>query len=783
MGADVPGQLLIWYAFAANLIAGLAFFKLARGDGSYRSLALRSYQVLTLASGLAAAYLFYLFFTHDFTVKYVFEYSDRSLPFFYVLSAFWAGQEGTYLLWLLLSVAFGYAILKRGGVYTNYAMVIYSLVNFFFLTLLVKVSPFKLLDFAAADGAGLNPLLQDPWMVVHPPVIFVGYAASAVPFAIAIAALILNDYRDWIRRVFPWQVVTTLMLAGGNILGGYWAYKTLGWGGYWAWDPVENSSFIPWFVSLALLHSMVLEKRTGALRRTNMLLTALVFLLVVYGTFLTRSGVLADFSVHSFVDLGANVYLVGFLILFVALTLLMFLLRTNRLGRVPVNYNVYSRDFFLFAGMLLLFLFGMIVLFWTSLPLLTSWLSATPRAADKATYNGFALPFAVLLAFLLTVSPFTSPLSFVPQRFKTRLVWSVGLAVLAGVGLFLILPDAGLVFTVLLIIVVTGLSVYLMKPDLIRWLAPAVIALFAVIILSITLGLRQPMYILFIAAAVMSVFSNVIYLVRQLPHAWRLVGGQLTHFGFGLMLLGVLSSNAFSSNEHLILPKGDSREAYGLTVSYEGMERDLNQPKNKLLLTVEEDGQTVEAHPELYFSKRLDGIMRKPYIQKSLLYDTYFSPQQVQEPNPQEGLQLTKDEPKQIGEFTLTFAGFEMGQHNPGEGSLRVVANLWVQRGNSLDTIAPAVVAITKADGSTSMMDFPAQIGDAQKYPVSIERILADQAAVVLNIPGLTDAGQMEALVLDISKKPVINLVWAGTTLILLGCVIAFLRRRAELAG
>jgi cytochrome c-type biogenesis protein CcmF len=177
-----------------------------------------------------------------------------------------------------------------------------------------------------------------------------------------------------------------------------WAYEELGWGGYWAWDPVENSSFIPWFVSLGLLHGLVLDKRTGALRKTNILLAALIFILVVYGTFLTRSGVLADFSVHSFVNLGVNVFLIGFLILFVVMTVALFASRVKALGHVPLSYNIYGRDFFLFAGLLILFVFGMIVLFWTSLPLITSIFSSNPRAADIATYNSFALPFAILFA-------------------------------------------------------------------------------------------------------------------------------------------------------------------------------------------------------------------------------------------------------------------------------------------------------------------------------------------------------------------------------------------------
>ena len=777
VGSDIPGQLLIWYAFVVNLVTGFAFFRTARGNNSYRNLAHKSYHLFSCAAFLAVAYLFYLFFNHDFSVKYIFEYSDRSLPFFYLLSAFWAGQEGTYLLWLFFSALFGYVIVNKGGRYKNNAMVIYCIVNLFLLTMLVKLSPFTLLQFHAEDGAGLNPLLQDPWMVVHPPVVFIGYAASAVPFAIAVAALIMNDYHDWVTRVFPWQAVTALMLAGGNILGGYWAYKTLGWGGYWSWDPVENSSLIPWFVSLALLHSLTLEKRTGALRKTNILLTSLVFVLVVYGTFLTRSGALADFSVHSFVDLGANFYLIGFLILFVTGTLALFLLRLKSLRHAPINYSIYGREFFLFAGLTLFFLFSVTVLFWTSLPLITSLLTSTPRAADTATYNGFALPFAVMFAFLLTVSPFGGSASFILKSWKVKLAWAISISLVISLVVFFILLDAGVIFSVLFVIVATGLIMYLLRPGFAKHLVPAVIVLIVTTILCIALGLTNPLYILFIAAALTCVVSNVISLGRLFLRNWRLVGGQLAHFGFGLMLIGILGSSAFTSNQKLVIAEGESAGAYGLSVSYLGMESDITQQKNKLIMSLEKDGKTEEVRSELYYSARLDGMMKKPYIWKSYLYDLYFSPQQVEEGDGQNGLWLTKGERKRLGDYIFTFTGFLMDQHDPSQAGLRVSAQLQIEHNNAVDTVQPALLALATEDGKSSFVDFPARFGEDEEYEVSIERILADDGVVVLSIPDLVETGSSETLILDISRKPLINLVWIGTTLIMLGILIAFLRR------
>jgi cytochrome c-type biogenesis protein CcmF len=249
------------------------------------------------------------------------------------------------------------------------------------------------------------------------------------------------------------------------------------------------------------------------------------------------------------------------------------------------------------------------------------------------------------------------------------------------------------------------------------------------------------------------------------------------------MIIGILGSSAFGSSEQLVLAKGESSSVYGIRVTYQGMENDITHAKNKLILMLEDGSSTEEAHPELYYSQRLDGIMKKPYIRNSLLYDLYFSPQQVQEGTEQKGLRLVKGEGKRVGEYAFTFIGFAMGQHDSVPSDLRVSAQLQVEWDGVTDTVEPALVAATTEDGSSAMMDFPARFGEDEQYEVTIEQILADEGVVVLSIPGLIEAEGSETLILDVSKKPVINLVWIGTTLILLGSLIAFFRRRAELPG
>lgn len=782
MSWNSPGELLILCAFGMNLLIGFSFFRAARGQKSAEGIAHKSYHTFMFCVAAALAYLFYLILSHNYAISYVNEYSDSTLSFFLMLASLWAGQEGSYLLWLVFSAAFGYVILRWGGLYRDWGMVVYSVINLFFLFILVKLSPFAMSDFAPTEGMGLNPLLQDFWMVIHPPVIFVGYAAAGVPFALSIAALITNKYSDWGRRVFPWVAITALMIGCGNILGGYWAYKTLGWGGYWAWDPVENSSLIPWFSSLALLHGLLIMKRTdGGLRKSNILLGAFTFILVIYGTFLTRSGVLADFSVHSFVDLGTNVYLIGFLIAFTVIAIGSFAMRARSLGYVSIDYNFWGREFTLVAATALLFIFAMIVLFWSSLPFLTSVFTNEPRAADIKTYNDFALPLAIVYSLLMAVSPFTKQDNFKLTSWRTRLIAIAGGALAVSFGLFFFALETGLVFTLVFAITCTGLAFYLMKPDWRGRLIPSLAGLVIGFGVSFLVGVREPMFLVLFAMTSMAVVTNLGAAAGCLPNRWRSMAGHLAHFGFGIMVIGVLASSGFATNEQLILTTEEGGESYGVQLEYLGMANDILHPRNELILTLDDGDGGHEIRPELYYSERMDGLMKRPHIERYLLYDLYFAPQQIQ-PAEGGGLQMAKGETHQLGDYQLTFLAFEMGSHSGGAEELKISVQLAVEHNGSTDTLTPALIYSTDQYGEPKYISEPAYLDSAGTIPIHVERVLADQGAVILDIPGLIESGSPEVLVLDITKKPLIVLVWIGTTLLLAGCIISFVRRRSDVS-
>jgi cytochrome c-type biogenesis protein CcmF len=780
MDWQAPGGLLIWFAFATNLVAGIAFSFVARGKASVEPLARRSYHLFTVSTLLASAWLYVLFFTHNYAFKYVYEYSERSQPLFYIISAFWGGQEGTYLLWLLFNALFGYLILKKGAQYRYWGMTVFSVVNLFFLTLLVRLSPFAYLDHFEPDGAGLNPLLRDPWMVIHPPVMFIGYAVVALPFVIAIAALIKNDYTRWAKVAFPWVAVTALTLGAGNILGGFWAYKTLGWGGYWGWDPVENSSLVPWIISLALLHGMIIERRSSGLRKSNILLASFLFLLVIYGTFLTRSGVLSDFSVHSFADLGINGLLVGFLLFFVVSTALIFGYRARQIKSAPISYGFYGREFLLFAGLATLLLFGLVVLFWMSLPILTSAFSDTPRAADIATYNAFAQPMAVLIALLLVMSPFSNFAEFQIPGWKKKAALIGGLAFVAGVALALVAEKEQGVTAVTGALVVAGLGLALMRTSWLKSLAPGLAGGLLTFVISLAVGVREPLHLMFFSLAAVALVTNLQSMMTYLPANWKLAGGHLTHFGFAVMIIGVLASSAFSGSEKIVLAKGEAKPSGDLTITYKGLAGDIETPNNELFLTIISGHDTTQGRPQLYFSKRMGGLMKKPFIRRSLLSDIYFSPEDIKRPS-NEPLVLNKGEKKSVAGMDLTFSGFEMGQHSGSDNSLRVSALFTAVINGSEFRLAPARVHQTGADGTQSVMNVCDSILlNGTSYHVEITSILADQGAVEIVIPGLTDSTNPETLILDVSTKPLINMVWAGAILIMLGTGLSFLRRRHE---
>ncbi|HXV77001.1 MAG TPA: cytochrome c biogenesis protein CcsA, partial [Candidatus Polarisedimenticolaceae bacterium] len=487
------GDLLIKLSALFAVVAFVEACRWARGRTGSRRRFRWAYHGMTLTLLAASALLVLAILRHDFRFEYVIGYSSRDLPLIYLLSAFWAGQQGTYLLWGLVGALFGY-FLFRERAWEQATVMAFYLPTVAFMHLLMldpNGNPFRLATSVPPDGRGLNPLLQDPWMASHPPAIFVGYVAATIPAVLALVALVKRREEHWVSPALRWTLLSFVLLGAGIVLGGFWAYKVLGWGGYWGWDPVENASLIPWIVVTALVHGLIVQKATGALPRTNLALALAGYATVFYATFLTRSGVLADFSVHSFPAGSIYRILLGIQLAIVAVSLVLFFRRWSIGARdVPL---ALAWPLVLAVAVVLFVLSAGLVLIGTSWPIITTWLGK-PSSFGPSWYNTVSLPIYVALLALLGVAPLLAwarrPIALV----RRRLALTVAAAMLAT-AIALALGSRGL------------------------W----------------------PLALFFVAAA--ALVANALRLVEVGRGRWLNSGAALAHIGFALMLLGIAGSS------------------------------------------------------------------------------------------------------------------------------------------------------------------------------------------------------------------------------------------------
>src|SRR5579875_3330369 len=344
--------ILAFYSIGANLIG------IRRGRSELLASARHAVWAMAAMVALAAGALWSALLQSDFSLEYVASYTSTTLPTFYKITALWGGQQGSLLFWTLLLSLFTALVAfqnrARNSEIAPWVLIVMAGVAVFFLGMLNFITrPFDPLIPAAAQGRDLNPLLQNYWMAIHPPSLYTGYVSATVPFAFACAALITRRLDDnWIRSTRRWAIFSWFFLTLGNLFGARWAYEVLGWGGYWAWDPVENAAFMPWLVMTAYLHSVMIQERKDMLKVWNLALIGMAFGLTLFGTFITRSGVIS--SVHSFTQSGLGPYFLTFLIVVVAVYAALLIWRLPKL-RSPAEFESYlSREAaFLFNNLIL----------------------------------------------------------------------------------------------------------------------------------------------------------------------------------------------------------------------------------------------------------------------------------------------------------------------------------------------------------------------------------------------------------------------------------------------
>ena len=422
MAAFGSFALLLALALAAyNLLAGgLALRLIATGRPTAVSperLAetARRAGIAGFAAVTAAAFaLVWSVFANDFSITYIAEHSNRALPAIYKFSALWSGQEGSLLLWAWLLGAFGFVLRlrhKQDPKLYAYAGAILAGIQVFFLAVLnFAAPPFALLpDFVAggfipADGNGLNPLLQYPEMVIHPPLLYLGYVGFSVPFAFALGALMMRyPGEKWIKITRRWTMVTWLFLTAGIFLGMHWAYAVLGWGGYWGWDPVENASLMPWLTGTAFLHSVMMQEKKGMMKNWNVWLIFSTFLLTLLGTMLTRGGLVS--SVHAFAASSIGYWFMAFMVIVLAVCIFTYILQRGHLQSEEHLESMVSRESSFLFGTLVLLAACFVILWGTLFPILSEFVGGNKIEVGAPFYNGVAVPIGLFLLLLAGVGP------------------------------------------------------------------------------------------------------------------------------------------------------------------------------------------------------------------------------------------------------------------------------------------------------------------------------------------------------------------------------------------
>lgn len=548
------GHLLVIVSFITSLVGtGANFFY----SNQLKDWKIFSRSILYIHAfsviGIVAS-LFVIIHTHDYRYHYAWSHSSNDLPVHYMISCFWEGQEGSFLLWIFWNVVLSFFLIFSAKRWEGPVMTIFFLVQFFLTSMILGVvigdvkigsSPFILLkdvfpdapvfqnpSYVPEDGQGLNPLLQNYWMVIHPPTLFLGFALTMIPFLYCIAGLWKKQLTEWINPALPWTIFSSAVLGLGIIMGGYWAYETLNFGGYWNWDPVENAVLVPWIVQIAALHLMVLYRRQKGLLSMNIFLVITVFILILYSTFLTRSGVLGEASVHSFTDLGLSGQLLIYLGVFI---LLSYGLMTVRMKSLPDESKLPGSKLLenlVLIGTSILLLSALQVLLGTSLPVINKIvtffggnLNKTPLNGED--YNNWQIWFASFIGWVAGFTQF-SWWNNQEKMFSRRTVNIIFYSIIS-----LIVISAGLIYYS------ENDSELIQRFQVDHRNDPEDYPIWSYVLKIIS-------YILLLSASLFAIGTSLLVCKKLWKKNKSNLGGAIAHFGFSLMMIGILFSAGYS---------------------------------------------------------------------------------------------------------------------------------------------------------------------------------------------------------------------------------------------
>jgi cytochrome c-type biogenesis protein CcmF len=564
---------------------------------------------------LAAVVLVTAAFQNDFTIAYIFHHSNRDLSAPYKFATLWSGQEGSLLFWSLLLAAYGFVLRLRYKTDPRlfaYASVVLAAVQVFFLLLLnLAANPFGILEGPLrADGSGLNPLLQYPEMVIHPPMLYLGYVGFTVPFAFALGALIMKyPGEKWIHITRRWTMVTWIFLTCGVFLGAHWAYSVLGWGGYWGWDPVENASLMPWLVGTAFLHSVMMQEKRGMLKVWNMWLVFAAFWLAILGTFLTRSGIIS--SVHAFAQSSIGDWFAWFLGITFVVFLFFFIKNRSHLKSEHKLESLISRESSFLFNNLLLLLACFTVLWGTWFPKISEWVQGNKVTVGAPFYNKVNIPVALLLLLLTAVGPLLAWRKTSLESLKRNFFWPT-LGALA-VAIFLIITPQ------------SWGSIFGMRPwrDVTYLYSLMTIFLSALVIFTVASEFYRGGRVIS-GHTGQGMFASIV----QLGHRnTRRYGGYIVHFGVVLAMIGFAGS-AFNQEKEADkgLNYGDQMTIGNYTLicrSYTD-EEFPNYASEWAVLDVYKNGNKIDTlTPERRFYKASQQASTLPFIRSTFKEDLY----------------------------------------------------------------------------------------------------------------------------------------------------------------
>jgi cytochrome c-type biogenesis protein CcmF len=591
------------YSFLAGLV-GLA----RGGPGSERMVeTARRAGIAAFASVLlAAAILVLAAFRDNFSLAYIFHHSNRDLPAPYKFAVLWSGQEGSLLFWSLLLASYGLVLRLRHKTDPRlfaYASVIIAAVQVFFLLLLnFAAHPFAIVQGSLPeDGNGLNPLLQYPEMVIHPPMLYLGYVGFTVPFAFALGALVMRyPGEKWIQITRRWTMVTWGFLTCGVFLGAHWAYSVLGWGGYWGWDPVENASLMPWLTGTAFLHSVMMQEKRGMLKMWNMWLIFATFGLSIFGTFLTRSGVIS--SVHAFAQSSIGNWFITFLAVIFAVCVFFFVKNRSHLQSEHKLEALVSRESsFLFNN--LLFVMACFTVLWGTLfPILSEWVQGTKVTVGPPFFNNVAIPVALLLLLLTAVGPLLAWRKTSLESLKRNFLWpSIGALVVGVVMIvFGVRPgkEVGYFFSLMAAILATLVTLTVVS-EFVR--GGRVIA----------------------RHSGQNLFSSMVHLWHRNT---RRYGGYIVHFGVAVVVIGILGT-PFNKEAEKEMGFGDQMTLgpYTLVCQSYTQEDNPNYSNEWAIINVFRGGKQVTTmYPERRFYKASQQTQTMPRIYPSIKEDLFL---------------------------------------------------------------------------------------------------------------------------------------------------------------